>query len=402
MRNIAHQSLHLLRQWRAENDEVAATATAINLGRARLLCLVVAALNAAHALVFYSAWASSPARTNAARWAWALLLAHASMGLLMVLAALLAYRWRHASQTRWGHVLPVLIVALAMAFAIAVVSIDQWITPNITPFLITCLISGLVIYLRPAVALGLYLSAYAGYFWGIGVTQDNPALLLSNRANGIAACVMGQALSVLLWRKFTLITRQHVQLEQANAALQHQQKALERLSRIDGLTGLYNRSTFTEMARRELDRAQRTGANTTILLMDLDFFKRINDTWGHPAGDAVLQQVAQLTARSVRSSDLVGRLGGEEFMVLLPDTGAAEACALAEKLCTRLEHAPTAWEGGRIAATVSIGVASTSNTEQHNFEHLYQAADKALYLAKAQGRNRVACTFEAPRPADRA
>jgi diguanylate cyclase (GGDEF)-like protein len=281
------------------------------------------------------------------------------------------------------------LMAAGMAFSILVVAIDQLVTPNITPFLITCTISALVIYLRPMASAGLYTAAYAAFFIALGTTQENAAQLLSNRLNGAAACAMGCALSVLLWRKFTVITQQQSQLEKANAALQQKQKELERLTRLDGLTGLYNRNTFVELTRQELMRAQRQSSATAILLFDLDHFKRVNDTWGHPAGDAVLKHVADLANSTVRSTDLVGRLGGEEFMVLLPGTSEGAARKLAEKLRSRLEETPVVWESTTITATASFGLAGTTAAEKRDFESLYNDADKALYLAKQRGRNRV-------------
>jgi diguanylate cyclase (GGDEF)-like protein len=201
---------------------------------------------------------------------------------------------------------------------------------------------------------------------------------------------LGWALSFILWRKFTTIGLQQVQLETANAELQFKQRELQRLTRLDGLTGLYNRSTFVELTRQELARAQRQGSPTTILLLDLDFFKRVNDTWGHPAGDAVLRNVAVVANSTVRATDLVGRLGGEEFIILLPNTSMEAARRLAEKLRGNLERSPATWEGQVIRTTASIGVAGTTAAEKLDFDHLYSVADSALYTAKEKGRNRVA------------
>jgi diguanylate cyclase (GGDEF)-like protein len=304
-------------------------------------------------------------------------------------SAVLAHRLQHDSRTLGGQVLPRLVVVIGMAFSITVVAIDQWITPNITPFLIVCMIAGLAIYLRPLAAAGLYAATYVGYFFAIELTQANPALLLSNRLNGVTACVLGLALSVLLWRKFTTITLQQQQLENANTDLQEKQRELERLTRLDGLTGLFNRNTFVELTKNELDRAQRQGTATAILLMDLDHFKRVNDTWGHPAGDAVLKHAAMIASTTVRSTDLVGRLGGEEFIVLLPGTSVEAARKLAEKIRLRLEGQAATWNDTRIAITVSIGIAGTTASEKQSFEVLYHDADKALYVAKQRGRNRI-------------
>jgi diguanylate cyclase (GGDEF)-like protein len=192
-----------------------------------------------------------------------------------------------------------------------------------------------------------------------------------------------------LWRNFTTIQMQQDQLDRANSELQIKQRDLERLTRLDGLTGLFNRRTFVELSRQELMRGQRQGSATAILLFDLDHFKRINDTWGHPAGDAVLRNVATVAARAVRGTDLLGRLGGEEFIVLLPSTSIEAARKLAEKIRAHLQANPAAWEGHSIAATASIGVAGTTAAQKRDFDSLYHEADKALYLAKTRGRNRV-------------
>ncbi len=381
--------LNVLARWRAEHVRVLDQAATINLDRVRAIAPLVAALNAVHVLVFLVQVLGTPAGTTTHRWALGLLLTHLVMGLSMLGAALLARHWHRTHQSRRGQELAVGLAATSMAFAIAVACVDQWVTPNITPFLITCAVAGVALYIRPRVSAALYLVAYAVFYFAIGLTQHEPAQLLSNRLNGVTACLMGALLSVLLWRKFTTITLQQGLLEKANAELQIKQRELERITRQDGLTGLFNRNTFVELTRRELDRAQRQGSPTTILLLDLDHFKHVNDTWGHPAGDAVLRHVATLAATTVRSTDLVGRLGGEEFIVLLPNTTVQAARNLAEKLRQRIEASPAAWEQATIPITTSIGLSGTTAQEKRDFDRLYSDADKALYVAKQKGRNRV-------------
>jgi len=163
----------------------------------------------------------------------------------------------------------------------------------------------------------------------------------------------------------------------------------------DGGADFRHRERIVDLGRRAvidrecLDRAQRQGSPTTSLLLDLDHFKHVNDTWGHPAGDAVLRHVAALAATTVRSTDLVGRLGGEEFIVLLPNTSVQAARQLAEKLRQRIASSPAQWEQLTIPITTSLGLAGTTAQEKQDFDTLYSDADKALYLAKQQGRNRV-------------
>lgn len=379
----------LLQRWRVEHAQVADEASAANLRRMRWLGPVVVTINALHALVFLVLTLQSAPDAPHTRWKLGLFLLHTGMGLALSFCTWGAYRLRHHPRSLSGRWLELVSAATILGFAIAIVCVDQWITPSITPFLMACLGVSLALYLRPIPSTCLYLLAYLCFYVAQSWTQADPEVLLSNRMNGITACIMGWALSALLWRKHVTIAMQRRQLEKAHSDLQDKQRELERLTRQDGLTGLFNRNTFVELSRSELLRAQRQGSATTILLLDLDHFKRVNDTWGHPAGDAVLRQVATLAAQTVRSTDLVGRLGGEEFIVLLPHTSEEAGRKIAEKLRQRLESTPIGWEGITIPVTASFGVASAPAAGKRDFDSLYTDADKALYLAKQRGRNRV-------------
>jgi len=377
-----------MQRWRTEHARVTHDDVAINLRRGRVLCPLIAALSLAGVLVLAAQLLNDPPEP-VARWKWALLLAQFTMAAVMGVFAYLAYLLRdahRAASTRWATWL---CIASGMGISAVIAAVDQWVTASITPYLLACLLVAIAVYLRPTASAALFALAYAVFFVAVGMTQSNPEQLLSNRLNGFVATAMAWALSVLLWRNFVTITLQTAQLVKAHAELQRRQRDLERLTRLDGLTGLYNRRTFEELTQLELDRAQRQGGATSVLLMDLDHFKRVNDTWGHPAGDAVLQHTATIVNRAVRSTDLVGRLGGEEFIILLPATSVASARLLAEKVRARLEASPARFEGVSIAVTASIGLAGTTAPEKRSFKMLYDEADKALYLAMQRGRNRV-------------
>jgi diguanylate cyclase (GGDEF)-like protein len=376
-------------RWRQEHGTVAGRAHAVNLDRLRALCPVVAVINGVDALVFLVQLMGGSLSGAAYKWTLSLCVLHTAMGVAMVVSALVAHQLRGAVHSFWAKWLPTLVAGLGMLFAAAIVAADQWVTPNITPYLLGCVLISVALYIRPGPSACLYLLAYGGFFYAMGMAQEDPAQLLSNRLNGLAASIVGWALSVVLWRKFTIIALQQDLLTRANTELQSKQRDLERLTRLDGLTGLFNRNTFVDLTVQEFDRAQRQGNDTAILLLDLDHFKLINDTWGHPAGDAVLRNVANAMRAAVRSTDLVGRLGGEEFVVLLPGTSIVAARTLAEKLRARLQGSPTRWENGIIACTASIGMAGTTAKEKRDFDSLYNEADKALYMAKTRGRNRV-------------
>lgn len=385
---IALLNRHMAR-WRQEHGTVAGRAHAANLDRLRALCPVVAVINGILGLVFLVQLMGGSLSGPDYKWTVSLCVLHTAMGFAMVISALVAHQLRGAVHSFWAKWLPTLVAGMSMLFAAAIVAADQWVTPNITPYLLVCIFISVALYVRPVPSAWLYLLAYGGFFYAMGVAQENPTQLLSNRLNGMAVSIIGWALSVVLWRKFTIIALQQDLLIRANTELQGKQRDLERLTRLDGLTGLFNRNTFVDLTVQEFDRAQRQGNDTAILLLDLDHFKIVNDTWGHPAGDAVLRNVANAMRAAVRSTDLVGRLGGEEFVVLLPGTSLVAARTLAEKLRVRLQQSPTRWENGTITCTASIGMAGTTAKEKRTFDSLYNEADKALYIAKMRGRNRV-------------
>lgn len=168
--------------------------------------------------------------------------------------------------------------------------------------------------------------------------------------------------------------------------------ALEELANNDGLTGLTNRRHFMAMGNAEVQRDQRYGRPVTVGMADLDFFKRLNDSYGHAAGDAVLRMLATLMRDAFRQSDMICRYGGEEFAFLFPETTLDEARLLAERLRQRCAEQTFALPDGReLRVTMSIGLA---NVGEHSLEAALSRADDALYEAKRQGRNR---TVLAPR-----
>ncbi len=375
--------------WRAEHTQAADAAHSLNLQRARQVAPVVAAVNAVFVLWLAFSLLGTQDDDLVMQWTLGLFATHLFMGLSFAALAWAAWHLRYASNTRLGRNLPLLMACLGLLFEISFVTFNQWVTPNITPFVIGAMAISLVVYLRPLKSAWVFAAAYGVFAYAIGLTQVDTHVLLSNRINGLGATVMAWAMSVMLWRNFTTITLQRALLDKANVDLDSKQRELQRLTRLDGLTGLYNRSTFADLTRQELARAQRQGSATSILLLDLDLFKRVNDTWGHPAGDAVLKNVSAVANSTVRATDLVGRLGGEEFIILLPNTSLEAARRLAEKLRAQMQQTPTPWEKTSITTTVSIGVASATAAEQRDFDHLYTTADKALYSAKELGRNRV-------------
>jgi diguanylate cyclase (GGDEF)-like protein len=162
---------------------------------------------------------------------------------------------------------------------------------------------------------------------------------------------------------------------------------LQIMASTDALTGLTNRRAFLELGEAELKRASRSGRWPSVFLLDLDFFKRVNDSWGHAAGDEALRHVAGILLQELREVDVVARFGGEEFIALLPETALKEAVFVAERVRQAIAAAPVRYQGQSIAVTASIGAANGKIGDA--LDSIVGRADQALYRAKEQGRNRV-------------
>jgi len=170
-------------------------------------------------------------------------------------------------------------------------------------------------------------------------------------------------------------------------ALQEANQQLTTLSITDRLTGLYNRGYWEECLHNEFNRFHRNNKTSTLMMLDIDFFKKVNDTYGHLAGDEVLRRASAILRQTIRCSDMPGRYGGEEFGVLLVDIDGTIAKHVAERLRQNMEKQVVEFNGQEIRFTISIGLAEAGN--QPSATHWLQQADSALYHSKHTGRNRV-------------
>lgn len=225
------------------------------------------------------------------------------------------------------------------------------------------------------------------------VAESNLKDMVGIVINGL---ISGGLLAMMLHRQQAQLRRQaehaarELALARKTAALEHSLKeAAETQARTDFLTGLSNRRHFFDLAGQEVSRAQRYRRPLSLLMLDVDRFKAINDARGHAAGDAVLKEVSALISSHLRDADAVGRIGGEEFAAVLPETDGAQAMQVAERLCAAIAETPIAAAAGEpLRITVSIGLAEMKD-RAIGFEALLQEADRALYEAKEAGRNRV-------------
>jgi two-component system cell cycle response regulator len=166
-------------------------------------------------------------------------------------------------------------------------------------------------------------------------------------------------------------------------------RRLELLSITDGLTKLYNHRYFQDELARAFDESQRYKRPLSLAMIDIDFFKKVNDTHGHAVGDEVLKAVARLYKETVRSTDLVARYGGEEFAIMMPETELQDGVTFAEQIRALIEQTSIVTQAGPLKITVSIGVASVPLSQVNTAKELIVAADKTLYRAKKGGRNQV-------------
>ncbi|MGP8270296.1 MAG: diguanylate cyclase [Terracidiphilus sp.] len=242
-----------------------------------------------------------------------------------------------------------------------------------------------------------------------GFFEDEQKIMLSGKAmagqeeyikepNGRTRCNLTTKVPLLDAAGRTIgiigISRDITPLKEIEAEVKRARDELSFKAAHDYLTSLLNRGAILEMLARELSRNRRDDGCTAVLLGDLDHFKNINDTLGHPTGDEVLREVAGRLLKAVRPYDLVGRFGGEEFLVVLPGCAAPDALARADQLREAIAATPITTARGLIRITISVGVIVSRDWEQPTTEEILREVDTALYAAKAAGRNR--CLLAAP------
>ncbi len=231
------------------------------------------------------------------------------------------------------------------------------------------------------VYFGLYFGGKYGLFSpGFDTVLGRPDFLIVPKFfNILSGCIV---LGLLLLRWLPLAIRERVGSDKhANE--------LETMAAVDWLTGVYNRRHFEKLARAEFARSQRYLRPLSFLMLDIDHFKEINDRFGHAAGDRVLKAIANACCSAKRDSDVVARVGGEEFALMLPETTAEAAMKLAERLRQQIGASYVTIGKEQVNVTISVGVAGAAAATS-GIESLLGRADHALYQAKRSGRNRVA------------
>ena len=225
--------------------------------------------------------------------------------------------------------------------------------------------------------------------------NDVPVIMLTSQEDlALKIKALEEGASDYIMKPFEegeLLARAKVQLKLKflQDQLKKKNAELHQLAGIDSLTGFANRHRFMESFERELFRSKRHKMDLSFVIIDIDFFKQVNDRFGHLIGDAVLIQIGKMIAQRVRLSDLIGRYGGDELILLLPQTHITGALSLTEEIRKQIEAAEFTGSSQMLKLTVSAGVGNFPQLSQTTVDELVQKADEALYRAKAYGRNRI-------------
>lgn len=376
-----------------ENSQefVAAEVARLNVRRVQYIVVVGILAHVTLVVLFLlgGAGASEPASTRL--WRADIITAHSAMSVWLTAIGIATYLLgrRGSVNTRVASLIASVMIVSYLLLGVAAATIDQLTMPSISGLLVISTGVAVVVLIRPRWALVYFVLEYLLFYFSASWTQHDETVLLSLRVNSLAACAISFLVTISIWRNQTATIRQRWLIGRQSVELEEKNRLLEALATRDPLTNLLNRAKFHELATLEASRLSRNGRSACLLLIDLDNYKQINDTYGHPDGDQVLREVAASISSLIRVTDVAARFGGDEFAVLLPDTTLVGGAAVAEKLRRVIEEHRVEVPVGRVSITASVGVSALVADSSPTFDTSYRAADAALYRAKAGGRNRV-------------
>lgn len=255
------------------------------------------------------------------------------------------------------------------------------------PFELVSLVMIIGIITAAALSMSTLYNAYLVFFFAMITPQVIIMLHYGDHQHlGLVALTFIFIPAIILLSK--AIYNGQLENIKVNADLEESVKELHKLSMIDTLTSIYNRRYFLQVARDLIALGKREQKEIALIMIDIDFFKKINDTYGHDAGDYMLVRVVSEIETLIRKTDIFARMGGEEFAIILNDTSMKGAQAIAEKIRATIENTTIRYNDIKIELTLSIGI-SVLNEKNNSIESLYKEADKQLYIAKESGRNSV-------------
>lgn len=276
------------------------------------------------------------------------------------------------------------VLTILLLSLIAVINgLDQLLHSNISSVFIANLIifSGVILLGFP-LNIVVYSIPFIIYLGGLIIFQQDAGLLISNAVNGLIFFVAVIIIS-------TVIYDNHYERMVENMVLEETILKLNYLSNHDPLTGLLNRRCFVEKVAEKMKIINETNKSAALILMDIDYFKHVNDNFGHPSGDIVLKEVGNILMKHIKKNDLATRWGGEEFLIFLSEITIEEAYKLADTIRMTIQNNVIFADKFPVNITASFGISLLQSNSLNAFDFSYKAADAALYQAKNQGRNRI-------------
>lgn len=284
------------------------------------------------------------------------------------------------------YIIPYIVMISIFVISVSIAAIDQLLTSSsITAYIIACMISGIVFLIRPLHSIIVFAAGYGVYFFFLQMITPNVEILMGYSINGLTAAMIGLVLSFIMWRNHQIDSKQKEHIQKQKLALEKANKELREIAYLDPLTGLPNRRHFDNVIREETFYTR----ESCLIMIDFDHFKSINDAHGHPAGDKVLMQTSKLLKKNIRKDDIICRLGGDEFLLLLPQTNLSEAKKVAEKLRKLIEEHVFHLGSQTVTITASFGVSRLICANNDSLINYYSSVDKALYCAKQKHGNCV-------------
>lgn len=261
-------------------------------------------------------------------------------------------------------------------------ALDQATTSSITIYISFIIIISIVTVMELKYAIITFLIPHLLFIVGMFLYQEDSALRLFNIINGSTFMLTSIVISFIIYNNFFQLTKNRILLEEANNRLEH-------LSNTDSLTKIYNRRFGLKRLSEEISRSNRTNHDLAVMLVDIDDFKNINDTFGHVAGDYTLSSFTRVIESQLRKEDVFMRYGGEEFLVILPETNQDGAMVVAEKIRNMIASSIFSYQDKEYQITVSIGIAMYPKKRVDEVNTLIDIADKNLYTSKRNGKNQT-------------
>ncbi len=381
---MLQKMMSVLRSAKEANSSVAAELTQINLKRlfyASICCII---LNAVAITMLLSLPIGNALWQTRQIWINIVMMLFV---LVLMLPARIAYKKNIFKA--FAKAVPYIGFIGLTAFSLASTANDHLISSSIITYIMVCLLSGALFLIRPLHSILLYAVSYAALVIINSYSSEPDAIRVANQINALTMTALSAFLSVMLWHNNRTNVLQSYQIRTQQKLLEKDNVYLHKMAYYDPLTALPNRRYLNDILQKEIALMMRKNYESCLIMLDIDYFKFVNDCHGHPVGDKLLVQISTLLSQNIRKYDTICRLGGEEFLILLPQTDLDEALAVAHKLLNVISSQPFVINDKTVSITTSIGVSRLNKDADASLIEQYTHVDTALYKAKRDGRNCV-------------